>query len=70
MLLLGHALLLAWGAYRHSPTIDEWGYLPAGLMHWREGRFDIFRVNPPLVRLVATWPTRPLAIIPTRTARW
>lgn len=56
MLLLGHALLLAWGAYRHSPTIDEWGYLPAGLMHWREGRFDIFRVNPPLVRLVATWP--------------
>jgi 4-amino-4-deoxy-L-arabinose transferase-like glycosyltransferase len=56
LLLLSHAALLAWGAYRHSPTIDEWGHLPGGLMYWREGRCDVYRVNPPLVRLVATLP--------------
>lgn len=56
VLLSLHTVLLAWGAYRHSPVIDEWGHLPAGLMHWREGRFDAYRVNPPLVRMVATLP--------------
>ena len=56
VLLSLHTVLLAWGAYRHSPVIDEWGHLPAGLMHWREGRYDAYRVNPPLVRMVATLP--------------
>jgi hypothetical protein len=56
VLLCVHAMLLAWGAYCHSPVIDEWGHLPAGLMHWRDGRFDAYRVNPPLVRMVAALP--------------
>lgn len=55
-IILVHVALLAWGAHRHSPTIDEWGHLPAGLMYWREGRHDVYRVNPPLVRAVATLP--------------
>ncbi len=55
-LLLGHACLLAWGAYVHSPTFDETGYLPAGICHWKHGRFALGNVNPPLVRLVAALP--------------
>ncbi len=57
VLLLGiHAGLLAWGAYRHSPTYDEVAYLPAGVSHWVFGRFDLASVSPPLVRLVAAAP--------------
>jgi 4-amino-4-deoxy-L-arabinose transferase-like glycosyltransferase len=56
LLLLVHAGLLAWGAYRHSPTIDEVRWLPAGLVHLLEGRFDVARANPPLVRIVAALP--------------
>ncbi len=55
-LLVLHAVLLAWGAYRHSPTFDEVAYLPAGVSHWELGRFDLASVSPPLVRLVAAIP--------------
>jgi hypothetical protein len=55
-LLLIHALLLAWIAFRNSPTIDEVGHLPAGICIDRFGRFDIYRVNPPLVKAVAALP--------------
>jgi hypothetical protein len=48
--------LLAWGAYKHSPTADEVGHLPAGLSHLELGRFELYRVNPPLVRTVAAIP--------------
>ena len=51
-----HVILLAWGASSHSPTCDEIGHLPAGLSHWFFGNFELFRVNPPLVRMVATIP--------------
>ena len=56
MILGLHALLLTWGASRHSPTIDEVPYLTAGISHWSMGAFDLCRVNPPLVRLVAALP--------------
>jgi hypothetical protein len=56
VLLVLHAALLAWGDTRHSPTIDEVGHLPAALCHWQTGRFDLYRVNPPLVRVVAALP--------------
>jgi hypothetical protein len=51
-----HAGLLAWGAWIHSPGWDEWGHLPAGISHWHLGQFDLYRVNPPLVRMVAAVP--------------
>ena len=51
-----HAGLLAWGASIHSPGWDEWGHLPAGISHWHLGQFDLYRVNPPLVRMVAAAP--------------
>jgi len=55
-LLVVHSLLLAWGAWRHSPTVDEVGHFAAGLSHWHLGRFDLYSVNPPLVRMVASVP--------------
>ena len=56
VILAAQAALLAWGAWRHSPTVDEVGSIVAGISHWKLGRFDLYRVNAPLVRLVATLP--------------
>ncbi len=55
-ILLVHTLLLAWSGYRHSPVSTEVPHLPAGISHWRFARFDLFRVNPPLVRMIAALP--------------
>ncbi|MCR4414448.1 MAG: glycosyltransferase family 39 protein, partial [Thermoguttaceae bacterium] len=51
-----HAAMLAWGGLRHSITLDEVAHLPAGMSHWTFGRFDLFCVNPPLVRMAAAVP--------------
>jgi len=55
-MLVVHAVLLGWGAARHSPTTDEIAYLPSGLSHWQLGRFELANVSPPLVRLVGSIP--------------
>jgi hypothetical protein len=55
-LLVIHTLLLGYSAYVHSPTLNEPAHLVAGLSHWKFGRFDVYRVNPPLVRMVAALP--------------
>ena len=55
-LLLMHASLLSYGAYVHSPTLNEPGHLAAGISYWSFGKFDVYNVNPPLVRLVAALP--------------
>lgn len=64
-----HAGMLSWMAYRDSPTWDEVAHFPAGLSHWYTGNFDLYRVNPPLVRLVAM---APLALwnVPFDDAHW
>ncbi len=54
--LLTHAALLASAARWNSPTFDEIAHLPAGISHWKLGRFELYRVNPPLVRMVAALP--------------
>lgn len=56
ILIAFQVILLAWGAVRHSPTYDEVAHLPAGLSHWELGDYRLFRVNPPLVRMVAALP--------------
>lgn len=56
LLLATHAGLLAYSATRHSPTLLEPGFLVAGISHWKFRRFELFRVNPPLVRMVAALP--------------
>ena len=49
-------LILVCGTVRTSPTIDETGHLPGGLSHLCCGKFDLYRVNPPLIRSTATIP--------------
>ncbi len=56
VLLTTHAGLLAYSATRHSPTHLEPAFLAAGISHWQFGRFELYRVNPPLVRMVAALP--------------
>ncbi len=51
-----HMVLLVYGLTIHSPTWDEIGHMGAGGLHWTHGDFSTYRVNPPLVRLVATLP--------------
>ncbi|MEK6261414.1 MAG: glycosyltransferase family 39 protein [Planctomycetota bacterium] len=55
-LLAIQAVLLAWSAAVHSPTIDEPAHLVAGVLAWESGRFDFYRVNPPLVRMIGAMP--------------
>jgi hypothetical protein len=55
-LLSAQAIMLGWSATRHSPTLLEPAHLVAGLSHWEFGRYELFRVNPPLVRMVAALP--------------
>ncbi|MBA3313142.1 MAG: hypothetical protein M3552_15670 [Planctomycetota bacterium] len=56
VLLVVHAGLLGYGAVVHSPTYNEPAHLVAGISYWRFGRFDVYSVNPPLVRFVAAAP--------------
>lgn len=56
LLLSIHLLMLAWSCFMQSPTLNEPGHLVAGLTHWETGKFSLFRVNPPLVRMVAAMP--------------
>jgi hypothetical protein len=56
VLLSIHAALLAYSATRHSPTLNEPGHLVAGLANWEFGRFELYRVNPPLVKMIAAMP--------------
>jgi Dolichyl-phosphate-mannose-protein mannosyltransferase len=55
-LLILQSALLALSASWHSPLGDEVGHLSSGIAHWRTGAFDLYRVNPPLCRLIASAP--------------
>jgi len=55
-MLVLHGLAIAYTATRYSPTQDEVAHLPAGLAVWKFGRTDLYRVNPPLPRMVASFP--------------
>ncbi len=55
-LLSLQTLLLVHSAKVHSPTWDEVGHLAAGISHWEFGRFELYSVNPPLVRTLAAAP--------------
>lgn len=54
LLLAIHGALLACESKFDSPTWDEFGHIAAGVSHWKTGSFDLYPVNPPLVRMVAT----------------
>ena len=56
LLLAIQSGLLAYSAYVHSPTLNEPAHLAAGISHWQFGEFGLYRVNPPLIRMVAALP--------------
>ena len=47
------SIILAW---IQGPTLDEPAHLAAGVYTWRTGQYDVYRVNSPLPRQVATLP--------------
>jgi hypothetical protein len=55
-LLLIQASLLGYSATRHSPVHLEPAFLASGISHWELGRFELYRVNPPLPRMIASLP--------------
>ena len=56
LLVLAALLISSYSTFHHAPTYDETGHLVAGLSHWKFSRFELYRVNPPLARLVQTLP--------------
>jgi len=55
-LLLAQVLLLAYLAWSTSPNRTEVGHIGATVYFWHTGEFDVFHVNPPLVRIAAGVP--------------
>ncbi|MDB5342947.1 MAG: hypothetical protein JWP89_1324 [Schlesneria sp.] len=51
-----HTALVMWSSLIHSPNVNEVAHLTSGVCHWQLGRFDFYRVNPPMVRMVAAIP--------------
>ncbi|MDR1480882.1 MAG: glycosyltransferase family 39 protein, partial [Planctomycetaceae bacterium] len=56
IVLVIHISLLVYSDFVHSPTNGEIPALPSGIYHLTTGEFDLFRVNPPLVRSVSAIP--------------
>jgi hypothetical protein len=55
-LLALQGALLVYGAAVHSPTVDEPAHLAAGIRHWKCGDFELYKVNAPLVKMLAALP--------------
>lgn len=55
-LLFTQTLLLGYAAIRQSPNANEPGHLAAGVSNWQLGRFELYRVNPPLIRMTGALP--------------
>jgi hypothetical protein len=49
-------VLLVWIGWETSPNRTETAHMAAGLYSWHTFRFDVFNVNPPLPRAIATVP--------------
>jgi hypothetical protein len=56
LLLVIQALLLGYLSWSTSPNRTEIGHLGASVYFWHTGKFDVFHVNPPLVRIIAGIP--------------
>ena len=55
-LLVLHVALLVHSARVNFATVDEVGHLAAGISHWQTGTYSMYRVNPPLARMLAVLP--------------
>jgi hypothetical protein len=56
-LTASHVAIAAYSAARLSPTMQEPALVVAGLCHWNWGRYDVYSVNPPPVKMVAAIPS-------------
>jgi len=56
LLLVAFGVLCAHGLRWDSPTVDEFAHLPAGYWTLETGRFDLFPLNPPLVKVLSALP--------------
>jgi hypothetical protein len=56
LLLAAFAALCAHGLRQDSPTVDEFAHLPAGYWTLKTGRFDLFPLNPPLIKVLSALP--------------
>lgn len=56
VILLIHASLLVDASRKNFVTVDEAGHLVAGISHWTTGTYSMYRVNPPLARMLAVLP--------------
>lgn len=56
VILTAHAAVATHALSQHSLTVDEGGHLLSGLMALKHGDFDIYNVNPPLVKMLAALP--------------
>lgn len=57
-LLGASAAILATEAVHDSVTVDEFAHLPAGLYYLATGRFEVYDLSPPLLRVLAALPVR------------
>jgi hypothetical protein len=56
VLLATHAAVLLDSAGRNFVTADEVAHIAAGISHWQTGTYSMYRVNPPLPRMLAVLP--------------
>ena len=64
-ILFIQATALVHAGWCDSVVVDEAGHIASGMVHWVEGDFRPYHVNPPLMRLLGTAPLIPLCpIIP------
>ena len=56
LLLVVFALLCVHGLRWDTPTVDEFAHLPAGYHYLKTGRFDLFPLNPPLIKILCALP--------------
>lgn len=56
VVLVAHTAVLLDSAGKNFVTADEVGHIAAGLSHWQTGTYSMYRVNPPLPRMLAVLP--------------
>ncbi|MDR1478206.1 MAG: glycosyltransferase family 39 protein, partial [Planctomycetaceae bacterium] len=58
VLLSIYSFLLIYSAWNNSPVMSEDAHLASGVSHHKFQRFDLYRVNPPLVRFLVVLPAK------------
>lgn len=56
IVLLIHVALLLDCIRKNFVTVDEAGHIVSGISHWTTGTYSMYRVNPPLPRMLAVLP--------------